>query len=163
MTALTKWNPFREMEGLMRWSPFEPPHGLEGNLNRLERLFGRWPARPELEKAAVLGWAPKVDVVESDTEFLVKAELPGVKKEGMKVALENGILSITGERNFEKEETGKKYHRVEREYGRFERWFTVPEGTKTEKITSEFSEGVLTVHLPKSAEAKPKTLEVKVE
>ncbi len=147
MNALTKWNPFMEMEALMEWSPLEPLRELERMHNRL--LFGRWPAGPEEEAALVLTeWAPRVDVVENEKEFLLKAELPEVKKEEVKVTVENGVLSITGERKLEKEEKGKKYHRVERAYGRFERSFTLPEGTEPGKITSEFKEGVLMVHLP---------------
>jgi HSP20 family protein len=166
MNALTKWNPFREMEELMEGSPlgrWEAFPELERVRNRMERLFGRWPAWPETEATLLRGeWAPRVDVVETEKEFLVKAELPEVKKEEVKVTVENGVLSITGERKLEKEEKGKKYHRVERAYGRFERSFTLPEGTEPGKITSEFKEGVLSVHLPKNPEARPKAIEVKV-
>ena len=161
MNALTKWNPFREMEELMEWSPMESLRGLEATRNRMERLLGRWLAWPEKEEALLLTeWAPRVDVVETEKEFLVKAELPEVKKEEIKVTAANGVLTITGERKLEKEEM--KYHRVERAYGRFERSFTLPEGTEVGKITSEFKEGMLTVHLPKNPEAKPKAVEVKV-
>ena len=111
----------------------------------------------------VTEWLPRVDVIETEKEFLVKVELPEVKKEEFKVTVEKGILSITGERKFQKEEKGRKYHRIERAYGRFERSFTLPEGTEAAGITSEFKEGVLTVHLPKKPEAKPKAVEVKVE
>jgi HSP20 family protein len=130
----------------------------------MERLFGSWPAFPEKEESLLpTGWAPEVDITETEKEFLVKAELPEVKKEEVKVTVENGVLSITGERKLEKEEKGKKYHRIERAYGRFERSFTLPEGTEPKKVTSEFKEGVLTVHLPKNPEARPKAVEVKVE
>ena len=128
----------------------------------LPGLVGRWPAWPGM-KETMPEWLPRVDVVETEQEFLVKAELPEVKKEEFKVTVEKGILSITGERKLEKEEKGKKYHRIERAYGRFERSFGLPEGTAPEKITSEFKEGVLTVHVPKKAEATPKAVEVKVE
>jgi HSP20 family protein len=94
-------------------------------------------------------WAPRVDITEAEKEFLIKAELPEVKKEEVKVTVENGVLSITGERKLEKEEKDKKYHRIERAYGRFERSFTLPEGTEPTKVTSEFKEGVMTVHLPR--------------
>jgi HSP20 family protein len=166
MNALTKWNPFREMEQLTEWSPSArgaPFRELERMRDRMERLFGRWPAGLEKEEALVLSeWAPRVDVVETQKEFLIKAELPEVTKEEVKVTVENGVLSMSGERKLEKEEKGKKYHRVERAYGRFERSFTLPEGTEPGKITSEFKEGVLTVHVPKNPEASPKAVKVTV-
>ena len=161
MNALTKWNPFRKMEELMEWSPLEPLRQLEEMHNRMDRFFGRWPM-PEKEALLMTEWAPRVDVMETEKELLLKAELPEVKKEEVKVTVENGILSITGERKFEKEEKEKKYHRIERAYGRFERSFGLPKGTDPAKITSEFKEGVLTVHLPKTPEAKPKATDVKV-
>ena len=112
----------------------------------------------------VAEWAPAVDVTEDDKEFLIKAELPDLKKEDVKVTIEAGTLHIAGERKFEKEEKGKRYHRIERSYGSFERAFTVPEGTKPEALTAEYKDGVLRVHLPKSetAKPKPKAIEVKV-
>ena len=141
-----------------------PLRELERMHNRMERLFGSWPPIPEKEEALLpTEWAPRVDITETEKEFLVKAELPEVKKEEVKVTVENGVLLITGERKLEKEEKGKKYHRIERAYGRFERSFTLPEGTEPKKVTSEFKEGVLTVHLPKNPEARPKAVEVKVE
>ena len=94
---------------------------------------------------------------------LIKAELPEVKKEDVKVTVDNGVLTITGERKFEKEEKGKKYHRVERGYGSFMRSFALPEGAAGDKISAEFKEGVLKVHLAKSGEAKPKSIDVKVD
>jgi HSP20 family protein len=98
---------------------------------------------------------------EDDKEYLIKTELPDVKKEDVKVAVENGRLTITGERKFEKEES-KKYHRVERLYGRFVRSFIVPDVAEVDKVSAEFTEGVLKVHLPKSEKAKPRQIEVKV-
>jgi HSP20 family protein len=160
MKALSVWNPFREMEELME----SPLRELAEARPSMMGLFGRWPAWPGMKEAMlVTEWLPRVDVMETEKEFLVKAELPEVKKEEFKVTVEKGIISITGERKLEKEEKGKKYHRIERAYGRFERSFALPERTTAEGITSEFKEGVLTVHLPKKPEAKPKAVEVKVE
>jgi HSP20 family protein len=107
-------------------------------------------------------WAPLVDITEDDKEYLIKAELPEVKKEDVKVTIENGTLSISGHRKFEKEEKDKKYHRIERSYGSFIRSFALPEGTNASKVAAEFKDGVLTVHLPKTEEAKQKAVEVKV-
>ena len=86
-----------------------------------------------------------------------------MKKEDVKVTVEEGVLTIRGERKAEKEEKGKKYHRVERSYGSFERSFTLPEASDASKINSEFKDGVLTVHLPKNPNAKPKAIEIKVQ
>ena len=108
-------------------------------------------------------WAPLVDLVEDDKEYLIKAELPEVKKEDVKVTVENGVLSIGGERKFEKEEENKKYHRIERAYGSFMRSFALPQDAAGDKINAEFKDGVLKVHLPKSAEAKPKSIDVKID
>jgi len=148
MNALTKWNPFRELEDMQ---------------NRLTSLFGRTPWRGLGEETmTVTEWTPLVDITEDDKEYLIKAELPEVKKEDVKVSVEEGTLAISGERKFEKEEKGKKYHRIERAYGSFMRSFTLPEGAAGDKVSAEFKDGVLKVHLPKSPEAKPKSIDVKV-
>jgi HSP20 family protein len=164
MTALTRLNPFRRTEQeLERWFPtarFTPLREMERAMENLEELLGRWPNGGK-ETLALAEWRPLVDVTEDDKEYLVKAELPEVKKEEIKVTVQNGALTIAGERKIEKEEKNKKYHRVERAYGSFERSFTVPEDADANKITSEFKDGVLTVHLPKAPTAKPKTIEVK--
>jgi len=105
---------------------------------------------------------PLVDIAEDDKEYLIKAELPEVKKEDVKVAVQDDVLTITGERKFEKEEQGKKYHRVERAYGSFTRSFTLPEDADPAKVSAGFKDGILMVHLAKSEKAKPKSIEVKV-
>ena len=133
-------------------------HGLGG-------LFGRSPAQwPEgqEEQIAVPEWAPLVDISEDDKEYLIKAELPEVKREDVKVTAEQGTLTITGERKFEKEEKGKKYHRVERAYGSFMRNFSLPDDADPAKVSAEFKDGLLTVHLTKTEKAKPRQVEVKV-
>ena len=149
MNAITRWDPVKEMEELH---------------NRLSNLFGRTPARlgeGKEESITVAEWAPLVDITEDDQEYIIKTELPEVKKEEVKVSVENGLLTIVGERKFEKEEN-KKYHRVERAYGRFLRSFVLPEGVDRDKVNAEFRDGVLKVHLAKSAQTKPKQIEVKV-
>jgi HSP20 family protein len=143
-----------------RWSPFRE---LEAMQNRMGTLWGRSPLVPNGEETiTATEWSPLVDVSEDDKEYLVKAELPEVKKEDVKVTLTDGTLHISGERKFEKEEKNRKYHRIERAYGSFERVFVLPEGTKPEAIKASFHDGLLEVHLPKSAEPKGKALEVKV-
>jgi HSP20 family protein len=148
MNPLTKWSPFRELEDIQ---------------NRLGSLFGRTQTGDLREAMTVSEWTPLVDIAEDDKEYLIKAELPDVKKEDVKVTVENGVLTITGERKFEKEKKGKKYHRMERAYGSFMRSFMLPEGAAGDKISAEFSDGVLKVHLAKSAEAKSKPIDVKVD
>ena len=92
----------------------------------------------------------------------IKAELPEVKKDDVKVTVQDDVLTITGERTLEKEEKGRKYHRVERAYGRFARSFTLPEDADGNGVVAEFRDGVLRVHLPKSEKARPKTIEVQI-
>lgn len=150
MNALTRWDPFKEMEETQ---------------NRLARFFGLSPGRlpsGNKESMTVTEWAPSVDIVEDDKEWLVKADLPEVKKEDVRVTVEDGVLTITGERKFEKEEKDKKYHRIERSYGNFLRSFALPDAADGSKVNAEFKDGVLKVHLPKSEKTKPKTVEVKV-
>jgi HSP20 family protein len=108
-------------------------------------------------------WTPLVDITEDEKEYLIKAELPEVKKEDVKVTVENGVLTMTGERKFEKEQKDKKYHRIERSYGSFMRSFSLPDAAAGDKVSAEFKDGVLKVHLPKSPEAKPKSIDVKVD
>ena len=114
------------------------------------------------EQIAVPEWAPLVDISEDDKEYLIKAELPEVKKEDVKVTAEEGTLTISGERKFEKEEKGKRYHRVERTYGSFGRSFSLPADASPTKVLAEFKDGILTVHLVKDARVKPQQIEVKI-
>lgn len=149
-----------------RWNPFKDMEDLHSRLSTLlSGAFGRSALRNEgkdQEQVAVAEWAPLVDITEDDKEYLIKAELPEVKKEELSVTVEDGVLSITGERKFEKEEKTKKYHRVERAYGNFVRSFTLPEDSDGSKVNAEFKDGVLKVHLAKSEKAKPKSIDVKV-
>ena len=110
----------------------------------------------------VADWTPSVDISETDGEYLIKAEIPDVKKEDVKVTVEDGVLTIQGERKHEKEEKGTKFHRIERSYGTFVRTFSLPDVIDEEKVKADFKDGVLNLHLPKSEKAKPKAIEVKV-
>ena len=150
------------MNTLTTWSPLRDLSNME---NRLERLFGwGFPSRNgEKEAMTVSQWTPLVDISEDANEYLVKAELPELKKEDVKVSVENDELTISGERKSEKEEKGKKFHRIERSYGSFLRSFTLPESVSGEKVVAEFKDGLLSVHLPKDEKAKPKLIEVKVK
>ena len=150
MNALKRWNQLKEMEAFQ--------HGLEGLLRRSST---HWLAGQE-EALAVPEWSPLVDISEDEKEHVIKAELPEVRKEDVKVTAEEGMLTIMGERKFEKEDNGKRYHRVERAYGSFGRTFSLPDDASPAKVSAEFKDGVLTVHLLKDEKAKPQQVEVKV-
>ena len=112
------------------------------------------------ESITLAEWSPLVDITEDDKEYLIKAELPEIKKEEIKVTVENGVLVISGERKLEKEEKGRKYHGVERAYGSFVRSFSLPDDADADKVNAEFNDGVLKVHIAKSESARPKQIEV---
>jgi HSP20 family protein len=145
---LVKWDPFRELEGIQ---------------SRLNRVFGER-MLPEADGDTMMfgDWAPPVDIQETDKEYVIKADLPEVKKEDVKVEFVNGVLSVEGERRQEKEEKGKRFHKIERAYGKFVRRFDLPSEVDSAKLSAEFKDGVLNVHLPKTEIAKPKAITVKV-
>jgi HSP20 family protein len=157
MNKLITWNPFGEVDELQNrlGSLF-----LSGFPNRMG-VVTRPGNGDSLERA---DWSPLVDITETDQEYLFKADLPEMKKDDVKVTVENGMLTISGERKVEREEKNTKFHRIERSFGRFLRTFTIPEDTDASKIAADFKDGVLRVHLPKSAVAKkPKPIQVKVQ
>src|SRR3989449_9103056 len=150
INTLTRWEPLREMEDFQ---------------NRLSTLFGRPLRRTNghgREEITLADWSPLADITEDEREYVIKAELPELRKEDVKVTVENGVLTISGERKFEKEEKKKKYHRVERGYGSFVRTFALPEDADANKVKAQFKQGMLEVHLPKNEKAKPKQIEVSV-
>jgi len=150
MTAITRWDPFKELDELQ---------------SRMTTLLGRAPVKTnggKKEDMTVAEWAPLVDITEDEHEYLIKAELPDIKKEDVKVAVLDDVLSVSGERKSEKEEKGKKFHRIERSYGSFYRSFTLPEDADGQKVAAEFKDGLLKVRLPKSEKAKPKSIDVKI-
>lgn len=145
---------------LVRWNPFRELEDMQGRLNR---LFGEAPfARTGDNGMSLSGWSPAVDVEETDQEYLIKADLPDVKKEDVKVEFLQGTLTIQGERRQEKEAKGKRFHKIEREYGTFLRRFAMPSQVDASNVQAEFKNGVLNVHLPKSATAMPKAIDVTV-
>jgi len=156
MPAVTRWEQFG------RWNPWKDLEELE---KRLSTVLGSTPPRAGGEKKeaiAVAEWSPLVDITEDEKEYVVKAEIPEMKKEDIKINVNEDVLTVSGERKYEKEEKGKKYHRVERAYGSFMRSFTLPEDADGTKVNAEYKDGVLKVHLPKSEKAKPKAIEVKI-
>jgi HSP20 family protein len=145
--TLVKWEPLREMESMF---------------DRYTRAMG-WPSNIGQNAITKGDWSPQIDISETDKEFMIKAEIPEVKKEDVKVNVENRVLTIQGERKQEKEEKGKKFHRIERYYGSFVRSFTLPDNVDETKVTATFKDGMLNLQIPKIAETKPKAIEVKVE
>lgn len=156
MSPLTRWEPLKG-----HWNPWKDLQDME---KRLASILGRpvVPTDGDKEAMTVAEWSPLVDISEDDKEYVVKAELPEVKKEDVKLTVQDDVLCISGERKYEKEDKGKKYHRVERAYGTFMRSFTLPEDADASKVAAECKDGILKVHLPKSEKAKPKSIEVKV-
>jgi HSP20 family protein len=139
----------------------DPALELDHIQQRLNRLF----LDPALKtpEPPFANFMPAVDIQETETEFIVKADLPEVKKEDVKVHVHNAVLAIEGERRRETEDKAKCFHKVEREYGKFIRRFTMPTEIDQEKVRAEFKDGVLTVFLPKAPTARPKVINVVVE
>jgi len=139
---LTRWDPYRELAGLQ---------------DRFNRAYGR----PEREdEVGLAAWAPPVDIAEEKDKIVITAELPGFKDNEIEIQTENGMLTLRGERKFEKESEGKNFHRVERSYGQFVRTFSLPNNVDREKIQAKFADGLLRVELPKREDAKPRTIAI---
>jgi len=150
VNTLAHWNQYRELEALQ---------------NSLGSFFGRPQVRRSEgyeEPMSVPEWTPLVDISEDAKEYLIKAELPEVRREDVKITMEDGTLTLTGDRKYEQEENGKKYHRVERAYGSFGRSFSLPDDASPAKVTADFKDGVLKVHLAKNEKARPQQVEVSV-
>jgi len=152
MVMLTRWNPTTDASNLSR---------------RMERLFdemlgnGIW--RTSEERPLRGSWVPAINILEKDSEISIIADLPGLKAEDVEVTVEEGTLSIRGERQLEEAAEGETYHRVERLYGSFERTFTLPNSIDVENIEARFSNGEMVLTLPKREESKPRSLKIKVE
>ncbi|MGL4604906.1 MAG: Hsp20/alpha crystallin family protein [Iodobacter sp.] len=145
--ALIKWEPLREIEDMF---------------DRYTKAMS-WPSTRSQELVTTSDWTPRVDISETDHEFLIKAEIPEVKKEDVKVSVDNGFITIQGERKHSKEDKGERFHRVERYYGSFVRSFTLPDNVDATQVKASFKDGMLNLLIPKTAESKPKAIEVKVE
>ena len=143
---------------VVKYSPFvdsdEFPAGLRLFQDTVNRLFS--------DQTAARPWAPSVDIFETDNELVLKADVPGVAFKDIDIRIENGTLSLKGERKFEREENNKGFHRMERSYGSFVRYFTVPDSVDSENVKADYQGGVLTVTLPKKEIAKPKSIKVQV-
>jgi HSP20 family protein len=142
------WNPFQEFESL---------------LSRYNKGSGRDPGSQLSSELSFADWAPSVDIEEAEDRYVIKADLPGVDKKDIDVKLDNGVLSIRGEKQTEKE-TGKgtRRHRSERFHGSFARSFTLPDAVKADKVDASYKDGVLLLTIPKAEEARPKSIDIKV-
>jgi len=143
---LSVWDPFREMEDLLDRYNHSPQKSSAKNRDSIFEMGD---------------WMPVVDIEENDGAFLVKVELPGVDKEDVGVNIEDGVLTIKGEKKSRTED--KKQHRIECSYGSFIRSFTLPKTVKAEEIEAEYKDGILNLTIPKSAEKAPQQIEVKVK
>jgi HSP20 family protein len=147
--------------GLIRWTP-----QTDLFRSRLDRLFDQAFNEfltPEARTgvSSTLDWMPAVDIKESDEALTLYAEIPGLSKDDVSITLEKNVLTISGERKFEKDVEKENFHRIERAYGSFSRSFSLPANVQTDKVDASFGDGVLTVILPKSEGAKPRQIEIK--
>ena len=142
MNTLSIWNPIHEMDALFH--------------NRLASVLGG-------EGQASVAWSPVVDIEETEKDYVISAELPGLDKDKVKVTVEDGVLTLSGERDLERTVEGKTYHRIERTHGTFSRSFTLPEDSDAESVAAQFTNGVLAVRVTKREKALPKSIEVRVE
>ena len=142
MNTLSIWNPIHEMDELFH--------------NRLASVLGG-------ERVQSVAWSPVVDIEETELNYLIRAELPGLSKEKMKVTVEDGVLTLSGERDLERKVEGKTFHHVERSHGTFTRSFTLPENAEAESVSANYKDGLLEIRVAKSEEALPKSIEVRVE
>ena len=152
MNTLITWNQLREME--------------EATQNRLTRFLGGFPNRTgdgETHSLTVSDWSPEVDISQDDHGYMLKADLPEMKKDDVRVTVEDDVLCVSGERKTVKEDQKRKFDRIERSFGNFRRSFTLPEDADSTNVTAEFRDGVLKVHLPTTTKARSKAFEVKVQ
>jgi HSP20 family protein len=145
--SLVKYGPFVETEDF--------PAGLRLFQDSINRLFSD-------DGVKTRPWAPAVDVLETENELVLKADVPGVELKDIDIQLENGTLTVKGERKFEKDEKNKGFHRMERSYGTFVRYFTLPETVDAEHVHAAYEAGVLTITLPKKEIAKPRAIKVQI-
>jgi len=145
MTMITRWDPFRELTTLQ---------------DRMNRLFNDQFSGMTRDEALTGSFVPPVDVYEDENAIQVRMEVPGIEEKDIDIQLENQVLTVRGERKFEKEEKEENFHRIERRYGSFTRSFTLPATVNPEDVSADYEKGVLKIRLAKRAEAKPKQIKV---
>ncbi len=139
---------------MIRWTPRRSLMTLPSDLDQFFSNFGM-----DFHSSDAV-WSPAVDIAENEKEYEVQAELPGMKKDEIKISLKDDVLTLSGERKSEKEENGKNFHRTERSYGQFERCFHLPKNVKVSDIKADYKNGILTVNIPKSEGVKPKEIAI---
>jgi HSP20 family protein len=146
---------------VMRWDPFRDLLSIQEEMNQLfNRAFGRSSGEAG-EGGTARMWAPALDITERKDAYLVTVEVPGVNQDDIDITLEDGLLTISGERKLTQESSDQQFHRVERRYGAFRRSITLPSQVRADAIEASFENGVLEVLLPKAEEAKPKKITVR--
>jgi HSP20 family protein len=143
-------------KNLVRWDPFREMASLREEMDRVfDSLYGRYP-----RERAEISWAPPLDIEETENEITVRAEIPGMKKEDIKISLTGDTLIISGERRHEAEQKGKTYHRIERAYGRFMRTLVLPNDVQADKVKAAYGDGILELTMPKSEKAKVREISI---
>jgi len=143
---------------VVRWDPFRDLNMLQDRMNRLfEDASRNWKSD---EPASTTTWSPAVDIFETESEIVVKAEVPGMDRKDITLNLENNVLTLRGERRFLKEAKEENYHRIERSYGGFSRAFSIPATVDEEKIRADYQDGVLKIVLPKKEQLRPKQIKI---
>jgi len=151
------------MKSLVRWQPFQELTSLQRQMNHLfDSFFGRTPWMPSEENLSSWEFGPPADVYEDDQKLTFKVEVPGIDEKDVKVEVENNVLTVRGERKLEKDIKEENFRRKERHYGAFSRSFTLPTTVDPDKIEANYTHGVLTIGMPKRAEAKAKQIKVNV-
>ncbi|HEX4066944.1 MAG TPA: Hsp20/alpha crystallin family protein [Acidobacteriaceae bacterium] len=145
--SITRWDPFRDVLALQ---------------NRMNSLFQEYNRNQDGDVLSTASFAPPVDIYEDEHKIVLKLEVPGMKESDLDIQLENNVLTVKGERKFEKEEKEENFHRIERRYGSFYRSFTIPNTVNGESVKASYEAGVLRIELEKRAEAKPKQIKVQV-
>jgi HSP20 family protein len=154
-----------DLERREGWIPNNIGHTLNEMRDEMNRLFNLGASRnngKNFSSSRVL-WTPPVDIAETNDELTLTIELPGIELKDVTISLENHVLNLHGERKFEQDKKEASYHLVERSYGVFQRTFSLPDNVQVDKISANMKNGVLTLHLPKREESKPRTIEVAVE
>jgi HSP20 family protein len=146
---------------IVRWRPFRDMVSIQDEMNKLfDDFLGRPLMRTEWSEGV---WNPSVDISETKDNVIIKAEMPGLNKEDVKISMQDNMLTLTGEKKQEKEEKETNYHRIERSYGAFSRSFSLPTSVKSDKIRATYKDGILSITLPKTEEVKPKEIPISIE
>jgi HSP20 family protein len=145
---------------LVRWDPFAD---VESMFNRMLPRAARLPRFGQENGGGKMEWSPSADISETEKEFVIRAELPAVRKEDVQVLMDEGTITIKGERKQQSEDKNEKFHRVESFYGSFERSFSLPDNVKTDAVHCESKDGILTVHIPKTTQTKSTPRQIAVQ